>query len=90
MTTTTQGRQVRVNFRTDEETKKEASAVFDILGIDMSTALNMFLKQTIRDQSLPFTPSIEPTRDVEARRQAAARQGRMYTSVEELRAHYGD
>ena len=86
----TTNRQVRVNFRTDEDTKRQANAVFDILGIDMSTALNMFLRQTIRDQSLPFTPSIEPTRDAEARRQAAARQGRMYRNVEELRAHYGD
>lgn len=83
-------RLTRINFRTDEATKQAANEVFDILGIDMSTALNMFLKQTVRDQALPFSPSVDATVNVEARRQAAAREGRMFSSVGDLRDFYGD
>lgn len=53
--------ETRINFRTDPETKEAATKVLDILGLDMTTALNMFLKQTVRNQALPFTPSVEPT-----------------------------
>ncbi|WEV68218.1 type II toxin-antitoxin system RelB/DinJ family antitoxin [Bifidobacterium sp. ESL0769] len=48
----------RINFRTDEETKEEANSIFAKLGLDMSTALNMFLQQTINDQGLPFKPTL--------------------------------
>ena len=48
----------RINFRTDEKTKKEAEELFCSLGIDMSTALNMFLKQAIREQALPIRPAL--------------------------------
>lgn len=87
MTTTTE---TRINFRTDPETKEAATRVLDTLGIDMSTALNMFLKQTVRNQALPFTPTVDTTTNVEARRQAFAREGRRFATVSELRNFYGD
>lgn len=40
--------------RTDEATKKEAKCLFSRLGMDLSTAINLFLKQAIRKQGLPF------------------------------------
>ncbi|KAA8822747.1 type II toxin-antitoxin system RelB/DinJ family antitoxin [Bifidobacterium reuteri] len=82
--------ETRINFRTDPETKEAATRVFDTLGIDMSTALNMFLKQTVRNQALPFTPSVDTTANMEARRQAFAREGRRFDTVDELRSFYGD
>lgn len=48
----------RINFRTDEQTKQSAEKLFAALGLDMSTALNMFLKQAIRDQALPIHPAL--------------------------------
>lgn len=91
METATSTKQLtRINFRTDEATKQAASEVFEVLGIDMSSALNMFLKQTVRDQALPFTPSVDSTVNVEARRQAAAHEGRLFHSVQEMRDFYGD
>ncbi|MBT1164464.1 type II toxin-antitoxin system RelB/DinJ family antitoxin [Bifidobacterium felsineum] len=90
MSTATASAEARISFRTDAETKKAATEVFNILGIDMSTALNMFLRQTVRDQALPFNPSVDSTVNVEARRQAAAREGRRFRTTDELRAAYGD
>ena len=48
----------RINFRTDLKTKRSAEKLFDALGLDMTTALNMFLKQAVRDQALPIRPAL--------------------------------
>lgn len=55
MTTSTPA---RINFRTDAQTKQSAEELFDALGLDMSTALNMFLKQAVREQALPIRPAL--------------------------------
>ena len=48
----------RTNFRTEAQTKQSAEELFDALGLDMSTALNMFLKQAVREQALPIRPTL--------------------------------
>ncbi len=53
-----------INIRTDKETKDEAERIFKELGLTMSTAINMFLRQVIRVQGIPFeikldTPNAE-------------------------------
>ena len=53
---------VSVNFRTDENLKKEAENIYRTLGMNMTTALNMFLRATVRERTIPFdlTP-VSPT-----------------------------
>lgn len=41
-------------FEVDEELKKEATALFASLGLDMETALNIFLRQCIDCGDIPF------------------------------------
>ena len=43
-----------VNFRLDKKTKKEAEELFEDLGLNMTTALTMFIKASIREQAIPF------------------------------------
>lgn len=43
-----------VNIRIDEGVKKEAEAVFARLGMTATTAINLFYKQVIRTNSIPF------------------------------------
>ena len=43
-----------LNIRTDKEVKMEAERIFNELGLNMTTAVNMFLKATIRTHSIPF------------------------------------
>lgn len=43
-----------MNLRIDKDLKKEAEALFDKLGINMTTAINIFLRQSVRDQAIPF------------------------------------
>ena len=48
---------VNVTFRVDEDVKKQADALFADLGMSLSTAFNIFLRQSLREQQLPFTVS---------------------------------
>lgn len=41
-------------IRIDAELKKEASELFTYLGLDMSTAVNLFLRQCVLRGGLPF------------------------------------
>ena len=43
-----------INIRTDSEIKSKAQDIFASLGLDMTTAINLFLRQTVRQNDLPF------------------------------------
>jgi len=43
-----------INIRTDSELKAKAQSVLADLGLDMSTAINVFLKQIVYKQAIPF------------------------------------
>lgn len=45
---------VSANISLDAEVKKEAQALFSEFGLDLSTAINLFLRQSIREQRIPF------------------------------------
>jgi DNA-damage-inducible protein J len=47
-----------VQVRIDDETRQEASELFERLGLDIPTAIRMFLKQSIESKGLPFQPKI--------------------------------
>ena len=49
-----------MNIRMDTEVKKEAQALFSELGLDMTTAINIFLRQSIRERALPFALRLDP------------------------------
>lgn len=48
-----------VSFRTEKLLKEKAEAVFSDLGVSTSAAINMFLKQVVRERGLPFRPSAQ-------------------------------
>ena len=43
-----------VTARVDENVKKEAETLFKKMGLNMSTAMNLFLKKCILEQGMPF------------------------------------
>ena len=49
-----------INVNVPVEVKEEANIIFNNLGLNMSTAINMFLRQCDREQRLVFTPSMTP------------------------------
>lgn len=53
-----------INVRVDSLLKQEAESLFSDLGLNMSTAINMFLRSAINYNGIPFeikrpTPNIE-------------------------------
>ena len=42
------------NIRIDTELKRQAQQLFSDLGMDMTTAVNIFLRQAVREQAIPF------------------------------------
>lgn len=45
---------VNVTFRVDDELKQQADALFAELGMSLATAFNVFLRQAVREQQIPF------------------------------------
>jgi len=70
---------VSTNITIDSDTKAKAQELFADFGLDLSTAINIFLRQAIRENAIPFpisrkTPSDgTPTRQNEA--EADVRRG---------------
>jgi DNA-damage-inducible protein J len=46
-----------INIRADSDIKSKAQEIFSSLGLDMSTAINLFLRQTVRQNDIPFVLS---------------------------------
>ncbi len=43
-----------VTFRTDKQLKEEASQIFESMGMNLSTALNLFMKQAVIKKRFPL------------------------------------
>ena len=43
-----------LNIRIDKSIKNQAEEIFNELGLNMTTAVNMFLRTTIREHGIPF------------------------------------
>lgn len=49
----------QIAVRVDDDLKKEATAIFNELGLDMSTAVKLFLKQSVLTKSIPFKLALD-------------------------------
>ena len=48
-----------LQVRVDEELKNQAAEILDAIGIDLSTAVRMFLKKVIIERGIPFDTRID-------------------------------
>lgn len=68
---------VNVSIRIDEDVKRESEQLFGELGLTLSAAVNVFLRQAIRHGGLPFevrvdTPNRDTTEAIEEARRISA------------------
>lgn len=81
---------VQTQIRINPTIKKEASELFDSLGLDMSSAINVFLHQCILRGGLPFTVEMPNYNKetinamVEAKKISKDPNVKGYSSVDEL------
>ena len=87
--------QTNLNIRTDVDVKATAEQLFERLGLTMSTAVNIFLRQAIRQGGLPFEVKLDVPNETTA---AAIREGRAilkdknakgYKNIDDLRTELG-
>lgn len=62
-----------MNIKVDTDVRDEAKAVFAELGLDMTTAVNMFLLASIREGGLPFNVSVKSTQERQVEQFVAAK-----------------
>lgn len=52
--------QTMINFRMDEELKKNMEEICKDLGLSMTTAFTIFAKKMTREKRIPFDVSVDP------------------------------
>lgn len=48
-----------ISIRMDRELKERADEFFNEIGMNMTTAFNVFIRQTLREGRIPFTISVD-------------------------------
>lgn len=81
-----------LNIRVDKKIKEQSDEIFNELGLNMTTAINMFLRTTIREHGIPFELKLEVPNDDTVK---AIEEGRKimndpsaprYTNITDLKA----
>ena len=77
-----------INVRVDETVKRRVEVLFDSMGLNISTAVNMFLKQCLMEEAIPFQPRVKKSvslKEALAEAQAQAKQkGASDMSLDEI------
>lgn len=79
-----------ISIRMDTELKSQADALFNELGMNLSTAFNIFVRQSLREGRIPFSISLnQPNSEtleamLEAERIAKDSSIKGYTNLDEL------
>ena len=53
-----------LNIRTDKAVKDQAEAIFNELGLSLTTAINMFLRTAIRENGIPFELKLDVPNEI--------------------------
>lgn len=86
---------VSTNITIDADVKKQAQELFADLGLDLSTAINIYLRAVIRENGLPFDMRVErPNAETiaaieEGRRIARDKSVKGYKNIDDLKAALG-
>lgn len=84
------GTTTNISIRMDADLKAQADALFSELGMNLSTAFNIFVRQSLREGGIPFAIKMEkPNQEtiaamLEAERIARDPSVKGYTDLDEL------
>ena len=75
-----------VTARVDENVKKEAETLFKKMGLNMSTAMNLFLKKCILERGIPFELKIsnKETRKVLEKVEKGIGLSKIFDSIDKM------
>ena len=81
-----------LNIRVDKAVKDQAEEIFNELDLNMATAINMFLKATIREHGIPFELKLDVPNATtiaaieESKKLLSDPTAPRYSSIEDLKA----
>lgn len=82
---------INLNIHVDKSVKLAAEKIFEELGLDMTTAVNIFLRQTILENGIPFELKLNVPNDTtltaieEGRKMAYNTTEKGYTNINDLK-----
>lgn len=74
---------VPIHIKVDDDLKSNAERLFDDLGINMTAAITMFLKQSLTEQALPFQPRTERYYSASARNEVETNNLESFSSIDD-------
>lgn len=79
-----------INIRVDENLKTQAEVIFEEIGLNMTSALTIFLKAVVRNNGIPFSLEIPNKETFEAFKEvddisSGKKKAKKYTNTKELR-----
>lgn len=83
-----------INIRVEEKLKKESEQVFEELGLNMTSAMTIFLKAVVRTNSIPFSLEIPNQKTIDAFKEvedisSGKKKSKKYKNVSTLRKDLG-
>ena len=73
-----------LNIRTNKEIKNQAEEIFNELGLNMTTAINIFLKTVVREYGIPFELKLDVPQETAA--EAALESKKMLSDLSECKS----
>ena len=80
-----------LNIRADKDVKEKAEKIFNELGLNMTSAVNIFLRTAIRERGIPFELKLDVPNETtiaaieEGRKMASDPSSPRYSNIDELR-----
>ena len=78
---------VSTNIGLDAELKKSAQELFADFGMDLTTAITLFLKQSVREQRIPFEINADPFYSAENIAELERRVANLHNGNSVLKEH---
>ena len=69
-----------VQVRVDEQLKEDVTNIYEELGLDLSTAIRIFLKRSVQEKGIPFSMKLT---DIKRGNKAVSAMQRMSQAAEE-------
>ena len=73
-----------LNIRTDKAIKDQAEEIFNELGLNMTTAINMFLRTVVREYGIPFELKLDVPQETAA--EATLESKKMLSDLSECKS----
>ena len=73
-----------LNIRPDKEIQNQAEEIFNELGLNMTTAINMFLRTVVREYGIPFELKLDVPQETAA--EATLESKKMLSDLSECKS----